>query len=350
MSRKIYAFGYSFTVACNALEACAHLGLPPHNHVTDVTAGLKNLCESVLGPDTFAPPSKPIFFGAFAQDRTYMHALGAVGVVTGDKEAIDEVSRLVKFENDAREIIAANLAEIERLGGVMIDCGISHAAELAAAKDRIAELEAAAKETNDRLVWQAETVAQTLEAKPASFCGMTIVADATMPEGILATPLAPLPITDPTPAQDEWAHLDRILRQDWPGDVPFATIRETVARAGYVMADQAIRNRAVKLGLRRTNPTAHQGNGPAQTAQTPEPAPQPANPGVTPPATASRLAKLIGAEAVKMAAQALNPDEISKELNAALGRNDQVTARQVTQVLVEMARLKRAQPEATGAE
>ncbi|ESQ90107.1 hypothetical protein ABAC460_10090 [Asticcacaulis sp. AC460] len=346
MSRKIYAFGYAFCVAHSAVEACAKMGMPPHSHVTDVTWALSKLCETVLGPDTFAPPSKPIFFGAERADRTYMHALGAVGVVTGDKEAIDEVARLVKFEQDAKEEIAGHWAEIERIGNVsdsQFSDNLRLEEKLAQANARIAELEAAAKETNDRLVWQAEKQAMALETPAAE------------PVIIEATPLTPLAITDPTPDPDEWAHLDRILRADWPADVPFATIRDTVAQAGYVMNDQAIRNRAIKLGLRRTNPTAMQGHkSPAKTEATPPQALPPETsvkggqptevspPGITPPATASRLAKLIGAEAIRLRDELMNPDEIAKALNTTLGRNDQVTARQVTQVLAEMQRLQRA--------
>jgi hypothetical protein len=56
---------------------------------------------------------------------------------------------------------------------------------------------------------------------------------------------------------------------------------------------------------------------------------------------ASRLAQLIGPQAVALQDQGCNPDEIAEELNTALGRNDRVTTRQVSQVLIEMKRLKR---------
>ncbi|EGF93080.1 hypothetical protein ABI_15200 [Asticcacaulis biprosthecium C19] len=308
MSRKIYQFCSRLCVAESFEDAARIMGVPAGHgfQIFDMTPVLKALCESVLGPDTFAPPSKPIFFGAGAQDRTYMHALGACGVVTGTKEAIDEVARLVKLEADHAE-----------QSTWLHD-------ELAAAQARVAELENAAKETNDRLVWQAEKQAMALE-----------------------TP-APVPVTiDATPRKPgrvgrDWTDIDKILHRDYPADVNFEVIHSRVVATGSDIDRATLRNRITVLKLNRTNASALKAAN-LPKPQEPKASLSPESSGITPPATASRLAKLIGAEALRMSGQLLNPDEIAAELNAALGRNDQVTAKQVTQVLAEMSRLKRDQ-------
>lgn len=157
-----------------------------------------------------------------------------------------------------------------------------------------------------------------------------------------------------TPDFFDWTAIDAILKRDWPTVRAFADIAHDVrAISEKALTDKDIRNRVTRLGLKRSVSKSEasaatdlvvtsvvapaDANHRAVTGISPSGGERPS----TPEINLSPLAQRFGDSVMTLADEGNNPDEIARDLNFGLKRNDHLNAALVKKIITEMRTIKR---------
>jgi hypothetical protein len=321
MRRRIFECNGIYAVAANVLEARDAPGMG-EGVMSDVTDRLFRLANAVLGPEdrqrclSFQIDGAEAFVMGSPIAIDYVNRAIATHVVSPDhtaewiavsKDQRQKIASLEARADAADKVISEYCSEIQRLNAAL---GKAHD-DIHAKAERI-------------LILEAENMA--LKAPPPT-PAETQVAAAKAWQDQADDPFAGQEqAVEPGTERSGRAVTDDILKRDYPAGRPWreilAEIRLTDSRT-----EKAIRRRAEILGLKRpaTGVAAHN----------PLPTVSQASQGHTLP-TLSRLAVTHGDTVMRLSDEGNNPDEIAKEVNFGLRRNDQINAGQVKAILSEM--------------
>ncbi|MGN6421997.1 MAG: hypothetical protein ACTHLA_01670 [Asticcacaulis sp.] len=327
MKRRIFECNGIYAVAANVLAARDIPGMG-EGVMSDVTDRLFRLANTVLGPED-------------RQRCLSFEIDGAEAFVMGAPIAINYVNKAiatyVAFPNYLAEWTVASKNQRQKIGG--LEARGRAADELVSEYGaEIQRLNAALGKAHDDIHAKAERILILEAENMALKAPPPTPAEAQVSAAKAWQDQADDPFTgqeqavEPRPARSGHATTDEILKRDYPAGRPWRDLLNEI-RLNDDRTEKAIRRRAEILGLKRpaTGAAVHT---PAPTAtQTAQSHPLP---------TLSRLALTHGDTVMRLSDEGNNPDEIAKEINFGLRRNDKINAAQVKAILTEMRAFDKA--------
>lgn len=326
MKRRIFECNGIYAVAASVLEARDIPGMG-EGVMSDVTDRLRSLADQVLGSEnrqhvlSFEIEGAEAFVMGSPIAINYVNKAIATYVAFPNylvewtvtlKDQRQKITDLEARGDAAEELVSEYSAEIQRLNAAL---GRAHD-DIAAKADRIRILE----EENTALKAPPPTPAEAQAAAAKAWQDQEND-----------------PFKETQAPNRSWEAVNDILRRDWPADRPFAELAaDCRAAAPAALTDKDIRNRVTRLGLKRTNPTALQAAAAAGNRDITPTTTKPELPAL------SRLALTHGDTVMRLSDEGNNPDEIAKEINFGLRRNDQINAAQVKAILTEMRAFDKA--------